>query len=270
MQQEKKFDKNQTIAFLLIAILIGVFMYMNSPSEEELETQKKELVEQGAKKVEEEKSKIASQTVFQPSTPAIEETIDVKNDKLAMKFGTKGGQISEIKVLNYTAFDTVKGSNNTPLYLVKDGSNDFNLSFKTKQGTVLNTADLVFSPTIKKSNDETVVTMTAQVQEGLIQFIYTIGKTYGINLDVQSKGLSALTSDKQVALNWKMDGYSSEKGKDQEMYWSHTYYQFKNSKDVEYSLFGADEWEEEEAVSWVANKQQFLLRFYHLMKGLKK
>lgn len=269
MQQEKKFDKNQTIAFLLIAILLGVFMYMNNPSEKELEAQKKELVQQEANEKKENESKIASQTIFEAATPAIDQVIDVKNEKLNLKFGTKGGQISEVSVLNYTAYDTIKGSNDTPLYLVKDGSSAFNLSFKTKQGAVLNTADLVFVPEVSKKGENTVVKMTAQVDQGLIQFIYTVGQSYGIDLNVQSKGLSSITADQQIALDWKMDGYSSEKGKDQEKYWSHTYYQFKDSKDIEYSLFGADEWEETESVSWVANKQQFFASVLSFDEGFK-
>src|SRR5690606_39075481 len=66
-----------------------------------------------------------------------------------------------------------------------------------------------------------------------------------------------ITSEKKLALEWNLDGYSIEKGRQQETYWAQTYFRFKGTNDVEYELFGADEWEEEEPVDWIAFKQQF-------------
>ena len=45
MQQEKKFDFNQIIAFVLMGLLLFGVMYWNTPSDEELEKQKQELVQ---------------------------------------------------------------------------------------------------------------------------------------------------------------------------------------------------------------------------------
>lgn len=270
MQQEKKFDFNQTIGFILIAILFGVFYFLNRPSEEEVEAQKKELVQkQEQAKKQEQLNKTASTQAFQTVDPTLAKEVEVSNDKLKVKFSPKGAQISDVEVIGYDAYDAKKDGNKDPLHLVKDGSSKFNLSFKTKQGAVLNVSDLVFVPQVQKNANNTIVTFTANAQNSQIQYIYTLGDSYGIDFEVKSQGLSNITSENNVDLAWTMDGFSTEKGKDQEKYWSHTYFQFKGNKDIEYELFGSDEWEEEEAISWVANKQQFFATVLSNDEGFK-
>ena len=266
MQQEKS-NLNQIIAFVLMGILLFGLMYYNTPSDEELEQQKKELVQ----KEKEAKAKQAvnsqkAQAIFQPVT-GVAKDIEASNEKMNVKFASKGGQIESVQLISYTAYE--KGVKDTPLYLAKDGSNSFNLTFKTKDGVEVNTKDLNFIPTVQKNAANTIVTMTASASGGQIQYIYTLGESYGIDLEVKSQGLSNMTSDKEVGLSWKMDGFSTEKGHDQEKYWSHTYFQFKGSSDLEYELFGSDEWEEEEAISWVANKQQFFAAVLSSDEGFK-
>ncbi|RLZ12744.1 membrane protein insertase YidC [Faecalibacter macacae] len=267
MQQEKKFDFNQVVAFVLMGLLLFGVMYWNTPSEEEVEKQKQELV-QKEKNAEAKKAANVqqAQNVFQPVTGDAKD-IEVSNEKINVKFAAKGGQIDAVQLKDYTSYD--KHDKNTPLYLAKDGSNSFNLSFKTKNGVQINTKDLVFVPAVQKNSANTIITMTAQAQGGQIQYIYTLGNSYGIDLEVKSQGLSNITADNKVGLSWLMDGFSTEKGKDQEKYWAHTYFQFKESKDIEYELFGSDEWEETEAISWVANKQQFFSTILSSDEGFK-
>ena len=270
MQQEKKFDFNQTIGFILITILFGVFYFLNKPSEEQIEAQKKELVQkqQEAKK-HEQLNNTASQQAFQAVDPTLAQDVEVSNDKLKVKFSPKGAQISDVEIIGFDAYDAKKDGNKDPLHLVKNGSSKFNLSFKTKQGTVLNVADLVFVPQVQKNANNTVITFTANAQNIQIQYIYTLGDAYGIDFEVKTQGLSNITAENKVDLAWTMDAFSTEKGKDQEKYWSHTYFQFKGNKDIEYELFGADEWNEEESISWVANKQQFFASVLSYDEGFK-
>lgn len=270
MQQEKKFDFNQTIGFILIAILFGVFYYLNKPSEEQVEKQKKELVQkQEQAKKQEQLNKTASQKLFEEVDTTQAKDVEVSNDKIKVKFSPKGAQISDVQIIGYDAYNVKKDGHKDPLHLIQEGSNTFNLSFKSKQGAVINVSDLIFVPQVQKNANNTIVTFTANAQNSQIQYIYTIGDSYGIDFEVKTQGLSNITSDKKVDLAWNMNGFSTEKGKDQEKYWSHTYFQFKGNKDIEYELFGADEWKEEDAISWVANKQQFFATVLSNEEGFK-
>ncbi|MBF0597448.1 membrane protein insertase YidC [Faecalibacter rhinopitheci] len=268
MQQEKKFDFNQIIAFVLMGLLLFGVMYWNTPSDEELEKQKQELVQkEKQEKAKEQQNVQIAQNIFQPIAAQEAKDVEVSNAKMNVKFAAKGGQIDAVQLVDFTAYE--KGKKDAPLYLAKDGSNSLNFTFKTKAGVEVNTKDLIFVPSVEKNSANSIVTMTAQSQGGQIQYIYTIGDSYGIDLEIKSQGLSNLTTDKEVLLSWKMDGFSTEKGKDQEKYWSHTYFQFKNSNDLEYELFGSDTWEEEEPISWVANKQQFFSTVLSSEEGFK-
>lgn len=270
MQQEKKFDFNQTIGFILIAILFGVFYYLNKPSEEQVEKQKKELVQkQEQAKKQEQLNKTASQKLFEEVDTTQAKDVEVSNDKIKVKFSPKGAQISDVQIIGYDAYNVKKDGHKDPLHLIQEGSNTFNLSFKSKQGAVINVSDLIFVPQVQKNANNTIVTFTANALNSQIQYIYTIGDSYGIDFEVKTQGLSNITSDKKVDLAWNMNGFSTEKGKDQEKYWSHTYFQFKGNKDIEYELFGADEWKEEDAISWVANKQQFFATVLSNEEGFK-
>lgn len=270
MQQEKKFDFNQTIGFILIAILFGVFYYLNKPSEEQIEKQKKELVQkQEQAKKQEQLNKTASQKLFEEVDTTQAKDVEVSNDKIKVKFSPKGAQISDVQIIGYDAYNVKKDGHKDPLHLIQEGSNTFNLSFKSKQGAVINVSDLIFVPQVQKNANNTIVTFTANALNSQIQYIYTIGDSYGIDFEVKTQGLSNITSDNKVDLAWNMNGFSTEKGKDQEKYWSHTYFQFKGNKDIEYELFGADEWKEEDAISWVANKQQFFATVLSNEEGFK-
>ncbi len=269
MQQEKKFDFNQIIAFVLMAVLLFGVMYWNTPSDEEVAQQKKEFVEKEkqakAKAIQNSKQ---AQALFQP-VAGVAKDVEVNNPKMNVKFASKGGQINSVQLVDYKAYTPKDNKDESPLYLVKDGSSSLNFSFKAKNGVEINTKDLVFIPNVQKVGKNTIVTMTAQTQGGQIQYIYTIGESYGIDFQVKTQGLANITSDENVVLNWKMEGLTTEKGKQQEKYWSHTYFQFKDSKDIEYTLFGSDEWDEEDAISWVANKQQFFASVLSSEEGFK-
>ena len=159
MQQEKKFDFNQTIGFILIAILFGVFYFLNKPSEAEVEAQKKELVQkQEQAKKQEQLNKTATTQAFQTVDPTLAKDVEVSNDKLKVTFSPKGAQISDVQIVGYTAYNDKKDGHKDPLHLIKDGSSKFNLSFKTKQGAVLNVSDLVFVPQVQKNANNTIVT----------------------------------------------------------------------------------------------------------------
>lgn len=277
MQQERKFDKNTLIAILLMgALLIGYF-YINKPSEEELkEIEKQEQLANQEKQNEQDSLTLVQQNqtgqVLQDSTAVLAEAKDytTKNSKFQVKFSGKGGYISELLLEKYSAFDKNAEDHKKPLYLIHDGNNKFNLKFKDKSGREINTSGLSFSPEVQKSDSTTIVTMTAPIEQGKLQYIYTIGTDYTIGFEVKSVGIHQITNDKDLELSWALKASSIEKGTQQEDYWAQTYYRFKGTGDVEYELFGSDEWEEEQSVDWVAFKQQFFSSILSFDEGFQK
>ncbi|MFA7687878.1 MAG: membrane protein insertase YidC [Moheibacter sp.] len=264
MQQERKFDKNQFIGFALIAVLMAAFFYINQPSEEELRElqQKEQLAAQQEQNIPEAAQVDSARTSVQTPADTTAKSVQpkdyaVENPKIKATFSGKGGYISELLLKEFSAFDSAAKDHKRPLYIIKDGNNEFNLKFKDKSGNEINTAQLAFSPSVQNAGSKKIVTMNAALAQGSLQYVYTFGEDYSIGFEIKSEGIHQITSDKNLAVEWDMNALSVEKGKQQEDYWAQTYFRFKGTNDVEYELFGADEWEEEEAVDWIAFKQQF-------------
>lgn len=276
MQQERKFDKNTLVALLLMGLMLMGYFYLNQPSEEDLKEREKQeqLAKENSQKAIDSIASVQktdSLNAKKDSTIVLAEAKDfeTENEKFQVKFSGKGGGISQLLLKEYSAFDADATDHKQPLYLVKDGNNDFNLKFKDKSGKEINTADLSFSPTVQKLDSTTIVSMRAPVVGGDINFVYTIGTNYTIGFEVKSNGIHQLTNDKNLEINWNLKSSSIEKGKQQEQYWAQTYFRFKGTDDVEYELFGADEWDEKESVDWIAFKQQFFSSILSFDEGFQ-
>src|SRR5690606_19193175 len=133
-----------------------------------------------------------------------------------------------------------------------------------------NTSGLAFSPSVQKMDSTTILTMTAPVEGGKISYVYTIGTDYSVGFEIKSEGIHQLTNDKNLEINWDLKSSSIEKGKQQEQYWAQTYYRFKGTDDVEYELFGGDEWDEKESIDWIAFKQQFFSSILSFDEGFQQ
>lgn len=264
MQQERKFDKNTFIGFALIAVLMAAFFYLNQPSEEELKERQREEQLAAEKEQNEASQKYIAQAnvpaqVLTDSTGAViqPKNHSIENSKLKVTFSGNGGYISELQLKEFSAFDSAAKDHKQSLFLIKDGNNKFNLKFKDKSGKEINTAQLAFSPTVQNAGSKTIVTMNAALPQGSLQYVYTLDDNYTVGFEIKSQGIHQITSDKNLEVEWDLNAISAEKGKQQENYWAQTYFRFKGTDDVEYELFGADEWEEEKSIDWIAFKQQF-------------
>lgn len=277
MQQEKRFDKNTLVAFILMGALLLGYFYLNQPSEEELKERERQ--EQLAKETAEKPKDSLSVSQKQDSVEIQKDSaivlteakdFETENEKFKVKFAGKGGGISQLLLKEFSAFDANSADNKQPLYLIKDGNNAFNLKFKNKTGREINTSGLAFSPSVQKMDSTTIVTMTAPVEGGKISYVYTIRTNYTVGFEVKSEGIHQLTDDKNVEINWNLKSSSIEKGKQQEQYWAQTYYRFKGTDDVEYELFGSDEWDEKESIDWIAFKQQFFSSILSFDEGFQQ
>lgn len=283
--QGKKFDKNTVLAFLLMGALLLGYMYMTKPTEEQLrerEQQEQLAREQASQPQEEEVTEVAeeviaeiedSQDAVADSTEVVvkAEDAEIESSKFKLVLDGEGGRIKSLMLKGYYAYDDSDDQNHQkPLYLIEHGKNHFDLKFKDASGKTVHTADLAFSPTVEEKDSLTVVTMTAAVNGGKIQYIYSIGDDYTIGFDIRSEGLKDMMDNRSLELAWKMTSPTTEKGKQQEAYWSQTYYRFKGTNDVEYKLFGTDKWREDKDIDWIAFKQQFFSSILTYEKGFEK
>lgn len=275
--EEKKFDVNAFIGFLLLGAIMIYYFYTNQPTPEELEQQRIEQVQDSIKQVEaqkrqqEERKDTATITTVNPtdsvaianaknalgafaysaSLPSATdgETV-IENDLVKISVANKGGQIKTVELKKYKTYDQ------KPLYLVKDDNASFNLAFATTDNRNLNTKDLYFQPKLTKNGNNQILSMKLKVSENqFLEYIYTIRPDdYMMDFSIKSQGLNNVISTGQnIQLDWELNAYRQEKSLSTENMYS--YYYYRAEDDVSY-LSNNDE-EVEVSIDWVAFKQHF-------------
>lgn len=273
--ENKKFDLNSLIGFILIGGILIWMLYRNAPTEEEL--QEKATTEQVEKA--NETNEVATPTTVDSTQVATTETDSIKqaraneqlgsfgysnqydngtvttfeNDVLFLKVANKGGQIVEAKMKNFKTYDSI------PVHLIKDNNASFNINFKTSDNRTLNTENLAFEPTLSKSGDNQVLSMKLKVSNSeYLEYRYELKPgEYMLDFSINSKGLeNVLNTSEAAVLNWKLKGYRHAKSISYENRYTEAIYEYEDGKD---DYLGQQDFtdDEEEDVTYVAFKQHF-------------
>lgn len=279
--EEKKFDLNSLIGFLLIGGILIWMLYLNKPTEEELaaEEAKKE-----AAAIEKEATQIAEKTTtlteatqqlaaasptdslglqqlknrlgsfaYSGTLPsATEATTVIENDVLSLTVSNKGGYITEARLKNHTTYDSI------PVYLIKDGNASLNFQFSA-ENRLLNTQDLYFEPSLSKNGENQVLTMRLKTApNSYIEYRYELlPGQYMTNFSLKSQGLDGVLNTTQpMYLDWKLKGYRHAKSISYENRYTRLTYEYEGSKHSKLSPAGEDE-ETETDVSWMNFRQHF-------------
>lgn len=265
MQQNNGLDKNQLLSFAFFSmVLIGfMFYFQNKQAKEQQlkDAQNKAKVTQ----VQNPATKPAVATNLNDSlkTASIQQ-VQLKNKELTVAVNTLGGQISTVQLNEYKAYDKNTDKNDKALLLFDKNNSSYGFQFKDKTGKVFNTKDLVFAP----SQNGNSVTMQANVNGAVIQFIYTLLDKYTVDFNVKTQGLSQLVSDNKAEFIWDYNVRSQEKGRSQEQTHSEFSYAFNNYKSYDYDG-RSDMNEPDETLNWIGVKQQFFTAVIEPQSGFK-
>ena len=276
--EDKKLDLNSIIGFLLIGAILLYMLWQNQPTPEQLAAQEEAQQEQiAAEAANAAAAELTNTSAFSatalsdslalarfkntvgdfayaltlPSATAQHTTFE--NELLALKVDNKGGFISEVKLKNYVNHDSV------PVYLIKDGSSEFNLNFATTDNRTLNSSDLYFEPTLSTSGDNQVLSMRLKVSETqFLEYRYELKPNdYMLGFSVRSHGLSnVLNSSKEVQLDWKYKAHRQDQSITFENRYTRMTYKHEGDKVNKLSQTGDDE-ETEVDLEWISFRQHF-------------
>lgn len=275
--EEKKFDPNSLIGFVLIFGILLWIMYQNKPSEAELaaEKAKKELVVKESK-VQENAAKLAvapgatndtlqlaklqktlGSFAYSATLPSAKEGFTTIENKLVkLKIANKGGYIAEATLKNFER--TKKGSGEL-VELIKNNNAQFNLQLATLDNHTLNTKDLYFEPTLTKNGEDQILTMRLKASAtSYLEYKYVLkANDYMLDFDIQTQGLNTvLKTANPIQLEWDFKTYTNEKSISYENRYSEIYFEYEGGKS-DYLGQGNDKTETAEDVSYVAYKQHF-------------
>ena len=279
--EEKKFDLNSLIGFVLLGAIMLWYFYTNQPTPEELAKQRTEQIQDSIQNVQEivnQNNKLDNSInniivnqadslafsdaqnrlgifAYSASLPSAKqhETI-LENELVRIKISNKGGQITEVLMKKYDTY------NKLPLYIIKDNNASFNLSFATQDNRNLQTKDLFFEPTLSHNGDNQTLSMKLKVAtDQYLEFRYELKPDdYMLDFTIRTQGMSdAINTSQNINLDWKLKTFRTEKSVKYENQYTDIRY-IHNDGEFEYMNAMSDEDEDDaENVNWLAFKQQF-------------
>ncbi|KFF15571.1 membrane protein insertase YidC [Flavobacterium hydatis] len=291
--EEKKFDLNSIIGFILIFGILIWIMYQNKPSEATIaaEKAKKELVAKQEAQAKQATAKTAVLPVaatpgdtlqlaklqktlggfaYSATLPSAKDAYTtIENDVVKLKIANKGGFIVEAILKKYEKFQ--KGSGQL-VELIKDNNANLNIQLVTNDNRTLNTKDLYFEPTLTKNGEDQILSMRLKAGANeFLEYKYILKpKDYMIGFDLSSQGLNkVLNTSKPLDLEWDLKTYRNEKSVTYENRYAEIYYEHKDGK-VDYAGLGKKEERTPESLSFVAYKQHFFSTILMTKKPFEK
>jgi len=279
-------DKKSLIGLGLIAVILGIWIWLSGPTKEQIAKQKHikdsiELANQKALEAElKNKTQIIKSNFDSIKAPAVENDslkqvaenqnyIDfanaihgndsissIENEKVKVYISNKGGQIVKVELKEYS-----RSGEQTPLVLFEKDSTEFSLILSAyNKAKVFKTSEFYFKP-IKLNEKSLTMRLQTLQPNSYIDFIYTLNANdYIVNSGFNLVGMQTILSSNvdDLQLNWKMLFPSQEKYIVKERQAATVYFkQLENKpdyinpmKDEVKELTDAD-------IKWVSFKQQF-------------
>ncbi|MET0944826.1 MAG: membrane protein insertase YidC, partial [Flavobacterium sp.] len=293
--EEKKFDLNSIIGFVLIFGILIWIMYQNQPSDKEIaaEKAKKELVAKQEAQAKADKTKTAVLPVATTTTPGdtvqlaqLQKTLGgfaysatlpsakegfttIENEKMILKIANKGGYIVEAKLKEFKRFEKNSGQ---LIELIRDNNSNLNIQLQTTDNRTLNSKDLYFEPTLTKNGTDQILTMRLKAGANeFLEYKYILkANDYLVGFDVRSQGLNkVLNSSKPLDLQWDLKSYRNEKSVSIEKRYALLEYEYDDEKS-NYVSSGVGKEDTPEKVSYIAFKQHFFAAILATDKPFEK
>jgi YidC/Oxa1 family membrane protein insertase len=267
-------DKNTIIGFVLILLVLVGFSYLNRPSPEQIEAQRRyndsiiavqQQLEQKAiesqiqiKKAEEnlpdsvkEKNLLDAYENFALAAKGEEQFISLENKFLKIMLTSKGGMVYSVLLKEYSNYEK------DTLMLFGGNESLFNMLFYTKNNHEINTSNLFFE-IIQNTGLQAVLRLNAG-GESSMDFVYTLHPDdYMVDFEIFGKNMeNELLAARTMDLQWTQKIRQQEKGRKYED--RYAYLCYKNlSDDMEQLSDTKDDVKiVSNKVKWIGYKDQF-------------
>lgn len=278
MQNERKLDIDSLIGWVLIGLIfIGFTLYNQhintNDSSKDIKINDNEIVNNRIIFVKKKADKFYSTPISQLDSNTIlnHNDISLENDKIKINIKLKGGQIDQVKLKKYSAYNKKLKRHQIPLYLIKKNDAQFGFTFKLKNGKLCDTKMLFFE---KIKHDSSNLVLRTKVEDIYINFYYKLKQDYSLEFNFEIKKLHKVSLDKTINFDFKQRLRLLEKGYYQENSYTEINYSYNNFSQDDY--WSNKSFQEQEKVDWVAFKQQFFATVLELpnkfinLKGTSK
>jgi len=272
-------DRNTIIGLILIFLVIIGFSYLNRPSAEKLEAQRRYQDSINWVRAQEETAQTQAQEQKQSETTAeaalpdsvvkakrmdvygsfgvsiqgTEEFVTLENKWMEIKLSSKGGRIYSVRLKDYTDYKK------EPLFLFDGEESAFGVTFITANNRVLNTGDFYFQIIPAGSENQTTLRLNAGEGKSL-DFVYTLHpEDYVLDFEIIPHNLQTEFSPtmRTLDMQWMQKIRQQEKGRQFEERYSRLTYKYY-SDDVEQLRETKDDRKDiSNKLKWIGYKDQF-------------
>jgi len=273
-------DKNTIIGFILIILVLFGFFFLNRPSQEQIEAQRRyqdSIANLAQSQSQEQQSVIQQQTDAVKGTEAnsdslnqthltakfgdfaevaqgTEDFVTLENDFMVLKLSTKGGGIVSAQLKKYTDYKK------NPLTLFQDSDARFSLTLVTNNNRVINTADLYFEAINADSLTTTLRLKVGNDSVAGIDFVYHLHPDdYMVDFTIVPRHLQSYlaTGTNSMDITWSQKLRQLEQGRKYEERYANLIYKYF-SDDVEQMQTSKDDAKTiTNKLKWIGYKDQF-------------
>jgi len=274
-------DKNTIIGFILIILVLLGFSYLNRPSKEQMEAQRRyqdsianlkqsQIEEQQAvvqqQPEEANQQKASSDSInnqaniaanfgdFAEAAQGSEEFVTLENDFMILKISTKGGNIVSAQLKKYTDYQK------NPLILFKNDESKFSLTLVTNNNRVINTSDLYFEAINTSPLETTMRLKTGNDSVAGIDFTYRLHPDdYMVDFTIVPRNMQSYLAagTNSLDINWAQKMRQLEQGRRYEQQYTRLTYKYF-SDDVEQMQSTKNDTKTiTNKLKWIGYKDQF-------------
>ncbi|MDR3340646.1 MAG: membrane protein insertase YidC [Candidatus Symbiothrix sp.] len=273
-------DKNTVTGFVLIVLVLVGFWYLNRPSQEQIEAQKRyqdsiaivaqsQMAEQQAAELRahQNSDSLASKNVsdaeqelklvseygdFAVAVEGEESFFTLENELMIIKISTKGGRVYSVQLKDFKNYE------DEPLMLFDGDESAFSTTLVTANNRVINTGDLYFTVS---SVDSLQVRLSLKAGENAsIDYIYTLHPdNYMVDFAIVPNNMGKVISSgsRTLDISWKQKIRQQEKGRSFEDRYARLNYKYLND-DVEELRESKDDAKDiPTKLKWIGFKDQY-------------
>ena len=254
-------DKNTVTGFILIALVVIGFTWYSQPSREELEAMARQDSIAAAQQKQEEAEPaevVAASPATKDSTSLFfsllggeEQRVLLQNNKVKVGISNKGAVVEDAEIIGYKSR---RRDGDVMILGKEDASMKFTLPLKQEN---LCLGDIFFNVT--EQTDSSVTFAAAQEGKQILVRYSLRPDAYMLDMDISLEGIEglAMPGTSSLLLDWTARIAQQEKGADFENRYSSLTY-MRQGKGVKKLSETSDETKEpEEALGWIAFKNQF-------------
>ena len=260
--EEKKFDPYQFIGFILIALILTWMLYRNTPTENITSVNSTEqpsssptmnIPQSQIDSLQQQQRAIAYGDFGALFTPSESEESVLETEEFKMIFQPKGGQLKMLQLKEYENYEDI------PLHMIDENNTTLFVEFSTRDGRILNTREMNFTPQWEDRGEAYRVTMKSSLSTNqYIAFIYEIPKDgFLFSMRFETQGFEGILNTALPAtLHWSTDVFRNSRSIDYENRYTELTFGYDGDR-VDYLSLSGEDQDTRDNIRWISFRQHF-------------